>query len=52
MGTPLDRHPTRRAIKACAAWLAFCLQIGWERSKLNALERIWWQHHDDDGRLT
>lgn len=38
-------------IMACAQWLSFCLSIGWVHSDLDELERIWWEHHDERGRL-
>ena len=46
------RNPSRRAVRACAAWLVSCVRLGWRRTDLDALERLWWQYHDDDGRLT
>lgn len=30
---------------ACAKWLRYCLSIGWNRSDLEELERIFWQYH-------
>ena len=42
---------THRAVKACALWLSFCLSIGWPREQLDALERLWWQHHDRNGNI-
>lgn len=42
---------SQKAAKACAQWLVFCLRIGWQRSQLDALERVWWEHHDDYGNL-
>lgn len=42
---------TQRAIQACGEWLAACLRMGWDRDKLDALEAIWWEHHDDTGKL-
>ena len=42
---------TRKAIQACAEWLHYCLSIGWHKSQLDDLEALWWQYHDDDGRL-
>jgi len=44
-------NKTPGAIKACAEWLSFCLRIGWRRDRLDALESLWWQHHDGKGRL-
>lgn len=29
----------------CAQWLAYCLSIGWDKSDLDELQRIWWQYH-------
>jgi hypothetical protein len=40
-----------RAIELCAKWLAFCLKIGWQRSDLDRLEGLWWEHHDEYGNL-
>lgn len=42
---------SRKAIRECAEWLAFCLRIGWQRSDLNKLEEIWWQYHDEQGKI-
>lgn len=42
---------TQRAIKKCAEWLGFCLSIGWDKGELDDLEALWWQYHDDYGRL-
>ena len=51
----LVRRPdglTRRAQEACAHWLSECLRLGWAKAQLDALEMIWWQHHDKRGALT
>ncbi len=40
-----------RAIRDCADWLLFCLYIGWKKSDLDALQKLWLKYHDDDGRL-
>ena len=45
-----DRKPTVRAARACGEWLAGCLHIGWERSRLDGLEHVWWAYHDDNGK--
>jgi len=42
---------TKKGIKLCAEWLAYCLSIGWDKSKLDALEAAWWKHHDGNGNL-
>jgi hypothetical protein len=42
---------TQRAIIACGKWLSECLRLGWSRDQLDALEALWWQHHDNQGRL-
>ena len=44
-------HPSSEALKACANWLVYCLQLGWKKEQLDILEKIWWEHHDDNGRL-
>jgi hypothetical protein len=41
----------RQAIAKCAEWLSFCLSIGWSETDLDALQAIWWRHHDDYGNL-
>ena len=42
---------TASALRKCARWLAYCLSIGWRRDHLDALEALWWKHHDNTGRL-
>lgn len=42
---------TSAAIKKCAEWLADCLRVGWDRGSLDALESLWWEHHDSFGNL-
>jgi len=42
---------SREAIKLCAMWLLFCLNNGWKKEQLEALEKLWWEHHDDAGNL-
>lgn len=41
-----------RAITACANWLTYCLALGWPKKDLDRLQQIWWEWHDDYGRLT
>ncbi len=50
-GGAVSEQPTTAALKKCAEWLAFCLSIGWSRDQLDALEALWWKHHDRFGRL-
>ena len=38
-------------IKACANWLKFCLDIGYQKAQLDFLENLWWEYHDDKGNL-
>lgn len=40
-----------KAIYACANWLSACIRMGWDKSLLDELERIWWQWHDDYGNM-
>ena len=35
-----------RAIKKCAKWLKYCLEIGYENKDIEKLEELWWEHHD------
>jgi hypothetical protein len=32
-------------VKRCAEWLRYCLEIGWKKSQLDALEKLWWKFH-------
>lgn len=43
---------TMRGLRLCAKWLAYCLRVGWRRNQLDALESLWWAHHDGNGNLT
>ena len=45
------RIPSRKAIQECADWLAYCVKIGWDKSNLEALEGLWWDWHDDMGKI-
>jgi hypothetical protein len=44
-------QPKRKAVQACAKWLAYCLEIGYTKNQLDALEKIWWDGHDVNGNL-
>ena len=44
--------PSVSAMKACAEWLALCVsRLGWRKEQLGDLEKLWWEHHDQLGRL-
>jgi hypothetical protein len=45
------QKPTSKALLTCARWLSYCLSIGWSKDDIPRLEEIWWQWHDDYGRL-
>ena len=45
------REMSRKGIKLCAEWLAYCLKISWSRDDLDRLEEVWWEYHDEDGNL-
>jgi hypothetical protein len=47
----IEMSRSGRAIKECAEWLSYCLSIGWPKSSLDRLEALWWEYHDDYGRL-
>lgn len=40
-----------KKVKKCAEWLAYCLEIGWDKSQLDALEKLWMDNHDDNGNF-
>ena len=40
-----------KALRECAEWLVKCLEFGWSRDDLDALEALWWEYHDHTGRL-
>jgi hypothetical protein len=42
---------TNKAIKECARWLAYCMEIGWEKKDLDMLEKLWWKYHDTKGKI-
>lgn len=46
-----ERKPSSKAIGLCAKWLQQCLRLGWPKSALDELEKLWWQYHDNYGRL-
>ena len=41
----------QRKAKKCAEWLAYCLEIGWDKSQIDALEKLWMDNHDDNGNF-
>lgn len=49
MSAPTE--PTTRALSECLKWLKTCLDLGWPKSALDELERLWWKYHDNYGRL-
>lgn len=42
---------TRQAIQKCTEWLSSCVNIGWPKRDLDALEKIWWDHRDNNGNI-
>lgn len=34
-----------------ARWLSYCLSIGYKKTDLNGLTKIWRQHKDEHGNL-
>lgn len=43
-------EPNLIARRKCADWLTTCLDLGWPRSALDDLEKLWWKYHDNRGR--
>lgn len=46
-----DMFSKDRAIKKKAEWLSYCLEIGWEKSQLDALSDVWDRFKDENGNL-
>lgn len=42
---------TVKGIKKCSQWLSYCLSIGFKKEDLDALEKLWWKHRDENGNL-
>lgn len=40
-----------KAIKKKAQWLAYCLEIGWEKSQLDELSAVWDRFKDEHGNI-
>jgi hypothetical protein len=49
--TKQAKQRIRKALRACAGWLAYCRQIGFAAVDLDDLERLWWRYHDEGGNL-
>ena len=32
----------------CFHWLKYCLKIGWDKKDIDALEKLWFEHHDEE----
>ena len=47
----MSNSKSLKAIKECANWLVCCLEAGWEKKDLAALEKLWWDNHDNHGNL-
>ena len=37
---------TAQKIRACATWLKYCLDVGYKKEQLNALEKLWWDYQE------
>lgn len=48
-GQAKQRSP--KALKECVRWLGFCRKIGFKTEEVDALDRLWWRYHDEDGNL-
>lgn len=42
---------TKRGIMKCAQWLVYCLSIGYSKSDLKELEKLFWKYKDGNGDL-
>lgn len=43
--------PTQKALRQCAEWLAQYVRMGGSKANLGALEKLWWDGHDERGNL-
>lgn len=43
--------PNLIASRKCAEWLSECLRLGWPKDSLDQLQALWWEHHDEQGKL-
>lgn len=41
-----ENKKSRKAILMCANWLSYCLSIGWSKSDIPQLEKLWWKGHN------
>lgn len=41
----------RKGALKCATWLAYCLSIGYKKSELPDLEKLWRKYRDRNGNL-
>lgn len=46
-----ERHPTTMGAKRCLEWINACKALGWPKSTIPRLVDLWWEYHDDNGRL-
>lgn len=45
-------EPSAKARNECAIWLTQCInEFGFKKENLDALEKIWWEYHDFNGKL-
>ena len=42
---------SKQAMMAADGWLDYCIKIGFSHDDLSDLDRLWWQHHDENGNL-
>lgn len=43
--------PTSLGARRCAEWLKTCKKLGWPASTTAKLCDLWWEYHDENGRL-
>lgn len=46
-----DREPSINAARKCSEWLKWCRDNGWPASSTPRLCDLWWEFHDDNGKL-
>ncbi len=47
----LPINAERKKIELCAEWLKYCLEIGYDKSQLDGLQKLWMDNHDYTGKF-
>src|SRR6478736_1900628 len=47
----LPINAEKKKIALCAKWLKYCLEIGFDKSQLDGLQKLWMDNHDYTGKF-